>query len=153
TAHASNTADANAFDLSLLAAVTLKLFIQDAKTTHTVAAYVGPAAGVAPNQGLFSTISTPGNVITVEATSTENKANADPSLSLLTASALLPTAEVGGATQAYLGGNLVANASGLSMTANAGDNQATAETLFLGIAYVTGDGALPKAKTTHEVDA
>jgi len=133
----------------------------NATVDAVVQAFIGIPVGASPSPGATTTVTTIAAGLgdgSVNVSATADKiADADAKglgTGALQTSVMLPTATVGGATQAMVGGAVSINATGISVNAVA-ENYADAQALVEGISLVGGAGATAHAEvlTTADVEA
>jgi hypothetical protein len=126
---------------------------QTAKNTHEVDVYMGPRAGVAETAGLSGVINV-NDAITGSAVSTNTATIDDFNFALggVTVDVVQPQVTVGGATRAHVGGNFTITADAVTFSAT-GTNNATADTISVGIEGVGISVTEHPAKTEHTSEA
>jgi len=145
---------------------------------HEVEAYVGPRAGIAPNEALTGSITTRNGPVVVNATSTNTASTDDVQFVQLVVLSFYglfvngsplsfigfswvavnlgrSTVAVKGSTTAYVGGHFTINANGLDVSATA-ENSAIASTISVELSAVSVEWPIktdqPVSATTHVVD-
>ena len=150
-AAANNTADVDRFQFGA-SVFDLQKAQPTARTTHAVAAYVGPAAGAEP-AGTAGTI-TLDDDLALNATSVNEATVGDINISVDVVSVDLvkPEINAGGTTRVHVGGDYTVNASGVTGAASS-TNTAGSNTVPIKIGLVTVGEVTTEVRTTHETEA
>jgi len=153
TAFANNDANARG-DYAGAAGVNITTADIVARTSHLVAAYLGPEAGQNPVGTSNTTLTVASGGMNLNASSTNDATVGQVTLdaSLVTVEKVKPEANAGGTTRAHVGGKFNINASGVNATATS-TNNADSSALAFEIGLVDVDNSEKSANTTHVTEA
>ena len=122
-------------------------------TSHDVSAYLGPAAGNAPNTNLSGALNVPGTVDFTAMSTSDAKVNKiDLAASGISVEVIKPNVDAGGSTKAHGGGNFTSSANVINMTAMA-NNTAESDTLSIEAAGIAVELASRSVKTSHATES
>ena len=153
-ADSTNTAEIDMVDISFTG-ISVSSIEPIARTSHTTETYIGPRAGVAPDNNLNGSINVGGGTIDLEATSHNSAEMGTIQLDFsgIPIDAILPEAIAGGKTQAHLGGRFTLSAGSIDATASAMDTKAESDTFQLSISGIPIQDEEAVTRTTHETEA